>query len=91
LASLSLRPLPQPFSADSSRSAKSIVCDMRSRAIPFKNRVVPAVVVLLLFFSNVDTNFAIGNLDFFDGHGSLDVCGEGGSLATGVDNGSPRG
>jgi hypothetical protein len=39
----------------------------------------------------VDTNFGIGNLDFFDGHGSLDVCGEGGSLAGGVDSGSPRG
>jgi hypothetical protein len=51
---------------------------------------VPAVVVLLFFFSNVDTNFGIENLGFFDGSGSLDVCGEGGSLAGGVDSGSPR-
>jgi hypothetical protein len=76
---------------DSSCSAKSIVCDMRSHAIPLKNRVVPAVVALLFFFSNVDTNFGIGNLDFFDGRGSLDGCGEGGSFAGGVDSGSPRG
>jgi hypothetical protein len=53
-------------------------------------RTVPAVVVLLFFFSNVDTNFGIENLGFFDGSGSLDVCGEGGSLAGGVDSGSPR-
>ena len=79
------------FFADSSCSAKRTVCDVRSRAIPFKNRAVPAVVALLFFFSNVDTNFGIGNLDFFDGRESLDGCGEGGSLAGGVDSGSPRG
>jgi hypothetical protein len=41
---------------------------------------VPAVVALLFFFSNVDTNFGIGNLDFFDGRGSLDGCRECGSI-----------
>jgi hypothetical protein len=79
------------FFANSSCSVKSTVCDVRSHAIPFKNRVVPAVVALLFFFSNVDTNFGIANLDFFYGRGSLDGCGEGGSLAGGVDNGSLRG
>jgi hypothetical protein len=56
-----------------------------------KNRVVPALVALLFFFSYGDTNFGIENLDFFDGCGSLDGCGEGGSLASGVDTESPRG
>jgi hypothetical protein len=53
---------------------------MRSRAIPFKNRDVPAVVALLFVFSNVDTNFGTGNLDFFDCRESLDGCGEGGGV-----------
>jgi hypothetical protein len=68
------------FSADSLCSAKSIVCDMRFRAIPFKNRAVPAVVALLIFFSNVDTNIGTWSLDFFDCRESLDGCGEGGGV-----------
>jgi hypothetical protein len=76
---------------DSSCSTKSTVCDVRLCPTPFKNRAVPAVVVLLFFFSNVDTNFVIDNLYFFGGCGSLDGCGDGGSLAGGVDSGSPRG
>jgi hypothetical protein len=72
-------------------STKSIICDLRLHAIPDKNRAVPAVVALIFFFSNGDTNFGTENLDFFDGCGSLDGCGEGVSLAGGVDSGSPRG
>jgi hypothetical protein len=49
---------------------------VRSRAVPFKNQVVPVVVALLFFFSNVDTNFITGNLYFFDCRESLDGCGE---------------
>jgi hypothetical protein len=41
---------------------------------------VPAVVALLFFFSNVDTNFGRGNLDLFDCRESLDGCGEGGGV-----------
>jgi hypothetical protein len=52
---------------------------------------VLAIVALFFFFSNMDNNFGIGNLDFFDGRESLDGYGEGGSLAGGVDSGSPRG
>jgi hypothetical protein len=79
------------FFVDYSCSSKSTVCDVRSHAISFKNRAVLAVVALFFFFSNVGTNFGIANLDFFDGCGSLDGCGEGGSLAGGIDSGSPRG
>jgi hypothetical protein len=64
---------------------------VRSHAISFKNRAVLAVVALFFFFLNVDTNFGIENLDFFDDRGSLDGCGEGGSLAGGIDSGSPGG
>jgi hypothetical protein len=68
------------------------VYDVRLRPIPFKKRVVPAVDLLLFFFSNGDTNFGIETLDFFDGRGSLDGCGEGGSLkgdVCGGDGGPP--
>jgi hypothetical protein len=51
---------------------------------------VPAVVVFVFLFSKGETNFAIENLGFFDGCGSLDGYGEGRSLAGGVDSGSPR-
>jgi hypothetical protein len=56
---------------------------------------MPAVVALLFFFSNVDTNFGIGNLDFFDCRESLDGCGEGGGVlnvyACDVNGGLERG
>ena len=56
---------------------------------------MPAVVALLFFFSNVDTNFGRGNLDFFDCRESLDGCGEGGGVlnvdACGGDGGLERG
>jgi hypothetical protein len=51
-----------------------------------KHRQIP-----LLFFSYGDTNFGIENLDFFDGRGSINGCEEGGSLAGGINSGSPRG
>jgi hypothetical protein len=78
------------FFADSSRSAKSTVSDVRLHSIPFKKRVVPAVDLLFFFFSNGDTNFGIETLDFFDGRG--DGRGEGGSLkgdVCGGDGGPP--
>jgi hypothetical protein len=90
-----LRAIALAFSADSSCSAKSTVRELRSRPIPFKNRAVPAVVALLFFFSNVDTNFGRGNLYFFDCRESLDGCGEGGGVlnvdACGGDGGLERG
>jgi hypothetical protein len=61
---------------------------VRLLAIPNKNRVVPAVVALLFFFSYGCTNFGIENLDFFGDRGSLDGCGEGGFLTGGIDSGS---
>jgi hypothetical protein len=71
------------------------LCDVRSCAIPFKNRAVPEVVALLFFFSSVDTNFGIGNLDFFDCRESLEGCGEGGGVLNvdvcGGDGGLERG
>jgi hypothetical protein len=78
------------FFADFSCSARSTVCDVRLHEIPDKKLVVLEVVALLFFFSNVETNFGIENLDFFDGCGSLYGCGKGGSLAGGIDSGSPR-
>jgi hypothetical protein len=63
---------------------------VRSRAIPFKNQVVRAVVALLFFFLKRGHQF-LGNLDFFDGRGSLDGYGKGGSVTGGIDSGSPRG
>jgi hypothetical protein len=64
---------------------------MRPHAIPDKNLIVIAVVVLFFFFSNKETIFGAESLELFDGLGSLDGCGEGGSLASGVDSGSLRG
>jgi hypothetical protein len=56
---------------------------------------VPAVIASLFFFSNVDTNFGTGNLDFFDFRESLDGYGEGGGVlnvdACGGDGGLERG
>jgi hypothetical protein len=66
---------------------------MRLHTIPDKNLVVPAVVVVLFFFSNRGTIFGIENLGFFgcgEG-GSLDGYGEGGSLVCGIDTESRRG
>jgi hypothetical protein len=63
---------------------------LRLYAIPDKNQVVAAIIDLLFFFSCMDTNFGIENLDFFDGRGSIDGRGEGGSLASGIDM-SPSG
>ena len=75
------------FFADSSRSAKSTLSDVRLRPIPFKKRTVPAVDLLFFFLSYGDTTFGIETLD-----GRGDGCGEGGSLkgdVCGGDGGPP--
>jgi hypothetical protein len=49
-------------------SAKSTIYDMGLHAIRDKNLIVPAVVVLLRFFSNGEIKFGIQNLDFLEPH-----------------------